>query len=462
MLRLEKCADYTAIGRFESLVLGLHLGDSVCLPPTLLRKPFMTRLLYTLILYLALPIIALRLLWRAKLAPAYARRWGERFAFAGVKPAGQSIWIHAVSVGETLAALDMIRALQARYPDYRLLVTTTTPTGSERVKQSLGSSVDHVYLPYDLPDVWWRFFRHYCPALLIVMETELWPNLLAACAKRDIPTLLANARLSEKSARGYGRMAWLTRPMLQRLTAIAAQQQPDADRFIRLGLPPAVVNVTGNIKFDLTLSEVQRQAATLLHQLWAPKAQPLWLAASTHQGEDEQILAAFKLARQTLPTLRLLLVPRHPERFDRVAAMSADAGWTTVRRSAGDVGSFDVLIGDTMGELQVFYGACDLAFVGGSLVPRGGHNMIEPAAWAKPILTGPHLFNFTEVARLLQAAGAIQVVDDAVALATAVQQLCNNPKLSRTQGQAALAVASANRGALERLMALIDQILIAK
>lgn len=419
----------------------------------------MIRVLYTLILYLALPLVALRLLWRAKLAPAYAQRWGERFALAGDKPLGKSIWVHAVSVGETLAALDMIRALQARYPEYRLLVTTTTPTGSERVRQSLGASVDHVYLPYDLPDVWWRFFRQFTPALLIVMETELWPNLLAACAKRGIPTLLANARLSEKSARGYARMAWLARPMLRRLTAIAAQQQADANRFLALGLPPAALAVTGNIKFDFTLSQAQREAAKALHATWAPEAQPLWLAASTHAGEDEQLLAAFRLARQQLPNLRLLLVPRHLERFDRVATMAETEGWITVRRSSGAAGPFDVLIGDTMGELQVFYGACDLAFVGGSLVPRGGHNMIEPAAWAKPIISGPHVFNFTEVARLLETAGAMVFASDADHLATTVVRILSDSALSEQQGQAALSVANANRGALARLLALIDRTL---
>ncbi|MDN3637761.1 lipid IV(A) 3-deoxy-D-manno-octulosonic acid transferase [Simiduia curdlanivorans] len=419
----------------------------------------MTRVIYTLVLYLALPIVALRLLWRAKLAPAYAQRWGERFALAGHKPSAKSIWVHAVSVGETLAALDMIRALQARYPEHRLLVTTTTPTGSERVRQSLGASVDHVYLPYDLPDVWWRFFRQFRPALLIVMETELWPNLLAACAKRGIPTLLANARLSEKSAKGYARMAWLAQPMLRRLTAIAAQQQADADRFLALGLPPAALVITGNIKFDLTLTQMQRDSANALHAAWAPERQQLWLAASTHAGEDEQLLAAFRQARQQLPTLRLLLVPRHPERFAQVAAMSEAEGWRTARRSAGAAAEFDVLIGDTMGELQIFYGACDLAFVGGSLVPRGGHNMIEPAAWAKPIISGPHVFNFAEVARLLEAAGAMMVVKDADSLAAAVVQVLTDPALNKQQGQAALSVANANRGALETLLHAIDRLL---
>ncbi|MBB3166866.1 lipid IV(A) 3-deoxy-D-manno-octulosonic acid transferase [Simiduia aestuariiviva] len=415
----------------------------------------MTRAFYSLILYVALPVIALRLLWRARLAPAYRRRWGERFALTGSKPAGPSIWVHAVSVGETLAALDMIRALQRDYPKHRLLVTTTTPTGSERVQSALGNTVDHVYLPYDLPDCWWRFFRRFRPQLLIVMETELWPNLLAACARRKIPVLLANARLSEKSARGYQRLAWLTRPMVQRLTCIAAQQTADAERFVHLGVAADRVQVTGSIKFDLTLTDGLRQSATALRQQWAPKDEIIWLAASTHQGEDDIVLQAFAQVRAQVPNLRLVLVPRHPERFDRVAALCASSGWCTTRRSAPPCENFDVLVGDTMGELLLFFGACHMAFVGGSLVPTGGHNMIEPAAWAKPVLCGPHLFNFAAVSRLMVDAGGLRIVEDANALAGAVLALMDARERD-TMGRQALAVADANRGALARLLALIE------
>lgn len=412
----------------------------------------MTRALYTLILYLALPIIALRLLWRARLAPAYRRRWGERFACAGTKPAGPSIWVHAVSVGETLAALDMIRALQTRYPDHRLLVTTTTPTGSERVRSALGDSVDHVYLPYDLPDCWWRFFRKFSPALFVVMETELWPNLLAACAQREIPVLLANARLSARSAAGYARLEGLTRPMLRRLSCVAAQQQPDAERFVQLGVAPERVAVTGSIKFDLTLTDGQRQLARDLRAEWATHNEILWLAASTHAGEDEIVLAAFAQARVQCPGLRLVLVPRHPERFDRVAQMCQAAGWRTQRRSEKSAADFDVLVGDTMGELLVFFGAAHISFVGGSLVPTGGHNMIEPAAWASPVLCGPHLYNFAEVSRLMVEAGGLNIVEDAASLAQRVAALCSDEAERVRMGRAAQAVADANRGALARLL----------
>lgn len=419
----------------------------------------MTRAIYTLMLYLALPVIALRLLWRARLAPAYRARWGERFALAGAKPHGPAIWVHAVSVGETLAALDLIASLQQRYPDHRLLVTTTTPTGSERVTQALGNSVDHVYLPYDLPDCWWRFFSHFQPRLLIVMETELWPNLLAACERRQIPVLLANARLSAKSAKGYQRLAWLSRPMLQRLAAVAAQQQADAARLIALGAAPARVQVTGSIKFDLSLTDSQRQQAAALQAEWAPAGECIWLAASTHPGEDEQILAAFAAVRQQQPQLRLVLVPRHPERFDKVARLCQAAGWRTRRRSQPTGEAFDVLVGDTMGELLVFYGACHLAFVGGSLVPTGGHNMIEPAAWARPVICGPHLFNFAEVARLMTAAGGLYQVANVDALAAQVLALVADAAQRARSGAAAQSVAEANRGALARLLECVDQTL---
>ncbi|AFU99414.1 lipid IV(A) 3-deoxy-D-manno-octulosonic acid transferase [Simiduia agarivorans] len=419
----------------------------------------MARLLYTLTLYLALPFIALRLLWRARKAPAYARRWSERFAAGGALPTEPCIWVHAVSVGETLAALDMIRRLQAEYPDKPLLVTTTTPTGSERVRAALGDSVHHVYLPYDLPDHWWRFFRRLRPRVLIVMETELWPNLVAAASRRHIPVLLANARLSARSARGYARFSALTRPMLQRLACVAAQQQADADRFVALGLPASRLRVTGSIKFDLHLPEALRAQAQALHQAWVPADGKLWLAASTHEGEDAICLAAHRLASGQIPGLRLLLVPRHPERFGKVTSLAAEQGFRTVRRSEYGGGDFEVMVGDTMGELLAFYGACDFAFVGGSLVPRGGHNMIEPAAWARPVISGPHLFNFSEVARLLEQAQALTLAENSEQLAEVLVSWCEQPALAMQKGQAALQVADANRGALDRLLAEIKRLL---
>lgn len=414
------------------------------------------RLLYSLLFYLLLPAILLRLCWRALRAPAYARRWGERLG--RVAPlSGTVIWVHAVSVGETLAALPLIRRLQAAQPQARLLVTTTTPTGSARVRAALGDGVVHCYAPYDFPHAVRRFLDRVRPGLLIVMETELWPNVLHGCARRGIPVVLANARLSARSAAGYGRVAALTRPMLAALTRVAAQTREDGERLLALGLAPDRLHVTGNIKFDLELDAALHERAHRLRADWRGGARPIWLAASTHEGEDEPVLAAHRRLLAVRPDALLVLVPRHPERFARVHALCARQGLRVLRRSAGQapVADTQVLLGDTMGELLAFCGAADLVFVGGSLVPVGGHNLIEPAAWGKPVLSGPEVFNFVEAARLLEAAGGLRICADGAALADAVVELLGQPERRAAMGAAARAVAEANRGALARLEALI-------
>jgi len=419
------------------------------------------RLLYTLLFYLLLPLVLLRLCWRALKAPAYARRWAERFGFFTGPQAGQPvIWVHAVSVGETLAALPMIKALQAQYPQALLAVTTTTPTGSERVRTALGDSVFHVYAPYDLPDCVGRFLRRLKPQLMVIMETELWPNTIAACAQRQIPVVLANARLSAKSARGYQRFARLVTPMVRRLSCVAAQHRDDALRFQRLGIPDAQVEVTGSIKFDLQLDDKLKSQAQGLKTQWSLQGKRLlWIAASTHQGEDEQILAAFAKAREKHPELLLILVPRHPERFARVDRLCVEAGYNVARRSRQEVvtADTDILLGDTMGELLLLLGTSDMAFIGGSLVPTGGHNMIEAAAWGVPVVTGPHLFNFAEASRLLTDAGGMTVVDSTEALADTLKDWIGAPAQRQAAGSAALAVAEANRGALARLLGIIGR-----
>jgi 3-deoxy-D-manno-octulosonic-acid transferase len=419
----------------------------------------LARWLYTLIAYGLIPLIPLRLWWRARRAPAYAERWRERWGFVAEPPPGrQLIWVHAVSVGETLAAVPLIRALQARYPDAQLAVTTMTPTGSERVAAIFGNAVYHAYAPYDLPDAAARFLRRLRPALLVIMETELWPNLIHGCHQRGIPVVVANARLSAKSAAGYARIAWLSRPMLRELSAVAAQSAADGERYIALGLPPQRLQVTGNIKFDVELDErVKDKALTLGEQWRGPSRRPVWLAASTHRGEDDIVLAAFAEIRRRVPHLLLVLVPRHPERFAMVAALCREAGFEVARRSEGVVPDADcaILVGDTMGELLAFYGASDLAFVGGSLVPVGGHNLIEPAAWGVPVLSGPHLDNFVEVSQLLVEAGGLRWCADGPSLAAAVIELLENEPARQRMGAAALAVATANRGALTRLLEVI-------
>jgi len=421
------------------------------------------RFFYTFIFYLAVPIILLRLLCRAISAPAYAKRWSERFAFFSPLTTNKKvIWFHTVSVGEFIAALPLIRLLQAR-GDVQLVVTTTTPTGSERVRASLGESVFHVYAPYDLPSVLTRFIRRTKPSLLLIMETELWPNTLAACAKRKIPSVLVNGRMSEKSSRGYEKFSGLTQPMLQNLTKALVQNKTDAERFNRIGLPVGNTEITGNVKFDLTLSEDVRTNAATLKQQWSQDGKILlWIAASTHQGEDEIILDAFAQCKKNpaLENLRLVIVPRHPERFNSVASLCTSRGFTVSRRSEKIVSDdAHIILGDTMGELLLMFGASDIVFVGGSLVPNGGHNFIEPAVWQLPILSGTSVFNFAEVSRLLVDAGALTLVPSAGVLAQQVEILATNSAERVKRGQAASAVANENRGALAKTLNAIDAFL---
>ena len=421
------------------------------------------RLFYSVIFYLLVPVIVLRLLVRAIKASAYARRWTERFGFVPLFQDKPAIWLHAVSVGETLAAVPLVKALQAKYPDYRLIVTCMTPTGSERISAAFGDSVDHCYAPYDMPDAVVRFLNRVQPKILIIMETELWPNTIAACHKRNIPVLLANGRLSEKSANAYKRIQPLVRPMLGQITAVAAQHRDDGARFNALGLAETALTVTGNIKFDLSLNQTIKQNAQQLLSDWRGVSErPILLAASTHRGEDEIILDAFGQIKEKLKgeidNPLLVLVPRHPERFNQVAELCDAAGFSVAKRSSGDSpDSADILLGDTMGELMTFFGACDIAFVGGSLVPTGGHNIIEPAAWGVPVLSGPYLFNFSEASQLLLNGGAMQICQSADEVAGQVIELLQNQAQRAEMGDAAQRIAGANRGALDRLLGLIDK-----
>ena len=435
------------------------------------------RFVYTLFFYLAIPFILLRLLWRSLRASAYAKRWAERFGFfssvvlnkstvpnksTAVKKATvkKIVWLHTVSVGEFIAALPLIKQLQAN-PGLQLVITTTTPTGSERVQTSLGNSVFHVYAPYDLPDVIARFLRRTKPALLLIMETELWPNTIAACAQGDIPILLVNGRMSKKSADGYKKFSALTRPMLQSLSLALVQNKEDAARFNDLGLPVAQTYITGNIKFDVTLTDELREQAAQLKQQWSQNGERIiWIAASTHQGEDEIILEAFVQVKKQIKNLLLVIVPRHPERFASVGNLCASRGFNVAKRSAGQVTTAtDIIIGDTMGELILLFGASDIAFVGGSLVPNGGHNFIEPAAWQLPLLSGMHVFNFAEVSRLLLDVGGLTLIHSASELAEQINTLAVNKAERHRRGLAALTVVNENRGALQKTLDVINPFL---
>ncbi len=424
----------------------------------------MNRTLYSLILHLALPLIYLRLLWRAGRAPAYGRRIGERFAFGlpTFQPGG--IWIHAVSMGESIAAAPLIRELLARYPGLPITVTCMTPTGSERIQALFGERIQHCYLPYDLPWACSRFLGRLQPRLAVVMETELWPNHIHGCHVRGIPVVLANARLSERSARGYARFSGLTAPMLGELELIAVQTEVEAERFRRLGARVECVEVTGSIKFDLSVDPHLPVRAHELRTVWGASSRPVWIAASTHVGEDEIILAAHRQLLVERADALLILVPRHLERFASVHELCLREGFATVRRSTGEpVGDgVQVLLGDTLGELLFLYALADLAFVGGSLIANGGHNLLEPAALSKPLLSGPHLFNFLEIATLLRDAGGLLEVADAEQLLAALRHLFAEPQVAARMAESGLSVLRANQGALARLLAGLERLLQAR
>lgn len=413
------------------------------------------RYLYTFLLYLSLPFIFLRLLWRSLSLRDYRLRFKERLGYYPIH-LDKCVWVHAVSVGEVLAAIPLIKALQAQYPHLPMLVTTMTPTGSARVKAAFGDSVSHVYLPYDLPGAISRFLDAMHPQVCVIMETELWPNLLHACVTRNIPVCLTNARLSEKSARGYHRIASLTRKMFADLTQIAACQQADADRFAQLGAKNVVV--TGNLKFDLVITdEVRAKGEALRQQLGRERF--IWVAASTHAGEEEIILAAHKKLLSVQQDALLILVPRHPDRFVKVSALAAQE-FKTQCRSKNEPLEKDtnVYLGDTMGELLVMYAAGDVALVAGSLIPRGGHNVLEPAALAKPVLTGEFVFNFAEICDMLTRAGGLVRVQDGDALAKQLIRFASDKSYRDVVGNKALDVMNANRGSLAKQLQVIRQV----
>lgn len=413
----------------------------------------MARHLYTLLLYLLLPLVVLRQAWRGRGEPDGRAALAARFGFVPARE-GRPVWLHCVSVGETVAAEPLVAALRAQ--GHPMLVTSTTFTGAARVRARLGRRVQHAYMPYDLPGAVERFLSRIQPRALVILETEIWPNLLAACRRRGIPVLLVNARLSARSARGYARLSRLSRPMLADLAMVAAQSPADADRFLALGVSPERVQVTGNLKFDIEGDGAARQDAQALRA--AIGARPAWIAASTHAGEDEVVLAAHRALLRDFPDALLVLVPRHPERFDDVAAQVARRDMACARRSAGSVPgpSVPVYLGDSMGEMGLYYGIADVAFVGGSLVEVGGHNFLEPAALGLPLLAGPHCFNFQSITDDLVAAGALTLVEDADALAAGLSALFADESRRAVAGGAARAYVEKNRGACRRVLALVE------
>jgi 3-deoxy-D-manno-octulosonic-acid transferase len=415
---------------------------------------------YTAVQLLALPAVLVRLVLRARRNRAYVRDLGQRFGLHAPRFARAPVWVHAVSVGEAQAAVPLVREVLRRHPQLPLLMTTTTPTGRDRVRAAFGDAVVHRYLPYDLPPLVSLFLDRVRPGLLVVMETELWPNLFAACAARDVPILLANLRLSDRSARGYRAVGALTREMLGRVTAIAAQSEEDAARVLALGAPVDAVEVTGSVKFDLHVAASLREEAQVLRRRFGTD-RSVFIAASTHDGEDAQILDAYAAVLEQLPRCLLVLVPRHPERFTAAAALCRRRGFATALRSRSQTAfdTVDVFVGDSMGELPLFYAASDVAFVGGSLVPTGGHNLLEPAALGLPVLFGPYVFNFAEISRLLLEAGAAWQVADARGLAEHALALLKDANLRHNAGDRGRQLVERHRGARDRLMTLIEHCL---
>ncbi len=418
------------------------------------------RVAYVVLTYLAVPLLLLHLLWRGFSVPGYRQRIPERFGFHGKRLPRDSIWVHAVSVGEVQAAAPLVRALLRRHPAVPLVITTMTPTGSERVRALFGDAVVHTFVPYDLADAVRRFFSWARPRLAIIMETELWPNLYHECGQRRVPLVLASARVSLRSVRHYRRLVPLFRDTLSHGIVIAAQTAGDAERFRLLGASGQRTHVTGNIKFDFELPpDIPGRGAELRAQQAAGR--PVWVAASTHHGEEAAVLEAHARVLEKYPDALLILVPRHPERFPEVAALLEERGVSYVRRSSGAraTSATQVLLGDTMGELTTFYAAADVAFVGGSLVRIGGHNLLEPAALGMPIVTGPHNENAADIAELLVASGAALVVPDWAGLAAEVSWLLGDEPERSRRGAAGNQVLLANRGALDRLLALVDPLI---
>ncbi|HIG78815.1 MAG TPA: 3-deoxy-D-manno-octulosonic acid transferase [Cycloclasticus sp.] len=418
------------------------------------------RLAYSVLLYLFSPIVALRLLMRGRKSPAYLSRWGERFGFY---PKGQPkgvIWFHTVSVGEAEAAFPLINIIAEQYPDTPILVTTTTPTGSARVKAFLGHRVHHVYLPYDTPGAMRRFYRAFKPKIAIILETEIWPNMFYQAKRGGVPSIVVNARMSEKSAKGYARLGSLMKDTLADITHICAQTQPSADRFIALGLAENKVSVPGNIKFDMALPVHLLERAEVIRRDWFQQRSS-WMAASTHEGEDGKVLSAFDRIKRQRPNTLLVLVPRHPERFNEVAKLCEKRGYSVTRRSEQKSARVDtdVFLLDTLGELKLYYATVDVAFIGGSFVPVGGHNMLEAAGLSVPVLFGPHVHNFTEISeRLLAVKAAIQV-EDKEQLAEQVISLLEHSEKRDEMGVAGRAFVEQNQGAVNKVAKRIGELI---
>ena len=419
------------------------------------------RTIYAILTYLLLPPYAMYWVVRGVVNRSYWDRFRQRFGFGFPTLPEGSLWVHAVSVGEVQASVPLVRELRRRFPSREILLTTVTPTGAAHVRKVFGDTVHHCYIPFETPSAVNSFFAATKPSLALVMETEIWPNLYHACGQRNVPLVLVSARISPRSVERYRKLLPLFREALSHGILIAAQGAADARRFLSLGANPARTWIVGNIKFDYELPADLAANGTEFRRDYIGD-RPVWIAASTHEGEEELALAAHRAVLEAVPDAVLMLVPRHPERFAAVAAIIEKSGFRYQRRTehrrlaSGD----QVLLGDTMGELTLFYAASDVAFVGGTLVPVGGHNLLEPGALGRPVITGPHLFNTQEIADLFSDVGASRLVHDAGELAAAVIPLLQEPEIARELGRKGKQVVTTNRGALKRLMVLLNPLVV--
>ncbi|HAS6214066.1 TPA: 3-deoxy-D-manno-octulosonic acid transferase [Vibrio vulnificus] len=419
----------------------------------------LVRLLYTLLLALAAPLLLFGLYRSKPNKPKFGQRWKEHF---GITPKldgqNQPLWIHAVSVGESLAAIPLIKAIKEKTPDQVIVVTTTTSTGAEQIAK-LGNLVEHRYMPIDFAFAVRGFLKAINPAKMLIIETELWPNTLATVHKANIPIIVVNARLSEKSQQNYAKVQSLFNLIHPCLSKVLCQSQADADRFAKLGVPTSKLCVTGSIKFDIHISdEIKRQGVELRTLLGQQR--PVWIAASTHKGEDEQVLNAHRQVLDTHPNALLILVPRHPERFDSVFELCQTQGFETVRRTQTNsvADSTQVYLGDTMGEMLILLGAADVCFMGGSLVGDkvGGHNVLEPAALGVPVITGPSYYNFKDIVDRLLVDNNIEVANDYKCITLSLQKYFSDERLALAEKQKLLNFVSINSGSLSNTVTEVN------
>jgi 3-deoxy-D-manno-octulosonic-acid transferase len=416
----------------------------------------MWRALYTALLWAALPLILVRLWWRGRREPGYREAIAERFGASDLEVKARLLWVHAVSVGEARACAPLVRALQREYPDHDVLVTCMTAAGRETIKQVFGESVLCAWVPYDYPPAVQRFLEHYRPRLGVLMETEIWPNLVHVCARHGVPLVLANARMSIRSARGYRLAGPVSRPAFAALAAVCAQGEADASRIRQLGA--GAVTVAGNLKFDIEPDAAKRQEGLALRA--ALPHRHVLLLASTRAGEEAALLAA--LGAKDDGTL-VVLVPRHPQRFDEVAALAKQMGYALARRSLGEVPRQGrlVYLGDTMGEMSFYYALADVAVIGGSFEPLGGQNLIEACAAGVPVIAGPHMFNFADATQLAVEEQAALQVPDADAAIEAARALLADPGRRARMGAAGKRLCDQHRGAAERHLAVCRALLTA-